>query len=280
MFMHFNIRMCHQRCEISFLVNTRSYSDPYKSDGFEIPRGPRLRHLPTEVVLNGSLDFLAWALLFLRKWLSPAAPHSLSPGAFSLVLAVRWATHNDSCPWWGWRGQPPQDCTAALADARTPRNLSFALVFLQFTYRFSVCCCRHLNSEHALDDRSTAQCRVQMQVVQQLELQVNAFLFDFASVSPAPGLRSTPRRVPACPFRAEGSETWRRPLSPLTFFYVTVFYFFSPSGSFSFSSFSGTAAQTPHSSVHLCVCRQASATHCLLASPSLSHLTSPLSFPF
>lgn len=32
--------------------------------------------------------------------------------------------------------------------------------------------CRHLNSEHTLDDKSTAQCRVQMQVVQQLELQV------------------------------------------------------------------------------------------------------------
>ncbi|KAA0712803.1 Forkhead box protein P1-B [Triplophysa tibetana] len=31
---------------------------------------------------------------------------------------------------------------------------------------------RHLNNEHALDDRSTAQCRVQMQVVQQLELQL------------------------------------------------------------------------------------------------------------
>uniref|UniRef100_A0A3B4A2I5 Fork-head domain-containing protein n=1 Tax=Periophthalmus magnuspinnatus TaxID=409849 RepID=A0A3B4A2I5_9GOBI len=30
----------------------------------------------------------------------------------------------------------------------------------------------HLNNEHALDDRSTAQCRVQMQVVQQLELQL------------------------------------------------------------------------------------------------------------
>ncbi|KAG7253911.1 hypothetical protein CRUP_000183, partial [Coryphaenoides rupestris] len=29
----------------------------------------------------------------------------------------------------------------------------------------------HLNNEHALDDRSTAQCRVQMQVVQQLEIQ-------------------------------------------------------------------------------------------------------------
>uniref|UniRef100_A0A8C1F8Z2 Forkhead box P4 n=1 Tax=Cyprinus carpio carpio TaxID=630221 RepID=A0A8C1F8Z2_CYPCA len=32
---------------------------------------------------------------------------------------------------------------------------------------------KHLNSEHALDDRSTAQCRVQMQVVQQLEIQLN-----------------------------------------------------------------------------------------------------------
>uniref|UniRef100_UPI00358E4D40 forkhead box protein P1-like n=1 Tax=Myxine glutinosa TaxID=7769 RepID=UPI00358E4D40 len=31
---------------------------------------------------------------------------------------------------------------------------------------------RHLNSEHALDDRSTAQCRVQLQVVQQLETQL------------------------------------------------------------------------------------------------------------
>uniref|UniRef100_A0A8C5LPC2 Forkhead box P4 n=1 Tax=Leptobrachium leishanense TaxID=445787 RepID=A0A8C5LPC2_9ANUR len=31
---------------------------------------------------------------------------------------------------------------------------------------------KHLNMEHALDDRSTAQCRVQMQVVQQLEIQL------------------------------------------------------------------------------------------------------------
>ncbi|KAI5108992.1 forkhead box protein P1-B isoform X3 [Silurus meridionalis] len=31
---------------------------------------------------------------------------------------------------------------------------------------------KHMNNEHALDDRSTAQCRVQMQVVQQLELQL------------------------------------------------------------------------------------------------------------
>ncbi|XP_058841798.1 forkhead box protein P2 isoform X12 [Acipenser ruthenus] len=32
---------------------------------------------------------------------------------------------------------------------------------------------KHLNHEHALDDRSTAQCRVQMQVVQQLEIQLS-----------------------------------------------------------------------------------------------------------
>uniref|UniRef100_A0A1A8N2B2 Forkhead box P1a n=2 Tax=Nothobranchius pienaari TaxID=704102 RepID=A0A1A8N2B2_9TELE len=31
---------------------------------------------------------------------------------------------------------------------------------------------KHLNSDHTLDDKSTAQCRVQMQVVQQLELQL------------------------------------------------------------------------------------------------------------
>lgn len=35
---------------------------------------------------------------------------------------------------------------------------------------------RHIGSEHTLDDRSTAQCRVQMQVVQQLELQVGVSL--------------------------------------------------------------------------------------------------------
>ena len=38
------------------------------------------------------------------------------------------------------------------------------LLFLNF---------RHLNSEHILDDRSTAQARVQLQVVSQLEIQVN-----------------------------------------------------------------------------------------------------------
>lgn len=31
---------------------------------------------------------------------------------------------------------------------------------------------RHMNTEHTLDDRSTAQARVQMQVVSQLEIQL------------------------------------------------------------------------------------------------------------
>uniref|UniRef100_A0A8C9V9G6 Forkhead box P4 n=1 Tax=Scleropages formosus TaxID=113540 RepID=A0A8C9V9G6_SCLFO len=45
---------------------------------------------------------------------------------------------------------------------------------------------KHLNSEHALDDRSTAQCRVQMQVVQQLEIQVGASrAFTLANPIPA-----------------------------------------------------------------------------------------------
>ena len=35
------------------------------------------------------------------------------------------------------------------------------------------CVLRHLVSDHALDDRTTAQCRVQMQVVQQLDHQVS-----------------------------------------------------------------------------------------------------------
>lgn len=43
---------------------------------------------------------------------------------------------------------------------------------------------RHLNNEHALDDRSTAQCRVQMQVVQQLEIQVRFSLTHSHSHTP------------------------------------------------------------------------------------------------
>lgn len=143
-------------------------------------------------------------------------------------------------------------------------------------------CCRHLNSEHALDDRSTAQCRVQMQVVQQLELQVKTtFIFDITSVFLHFQISVVFCNEFLCThYWMEGSKIWCCPFFPLIFFYVTVFYFFSSLGRFSFSSFLDTAAQTSHNSVHLCVCRQASATHCLLAFPSLSHLTSLLSFPF
>ncbi|KTG07102.1 hypothetical protein cypCar_00024422 [Cyprinus carpio] len=52
------------------------------------------------------------------------------------------------------------------------------------TQPYSMCVCtvsgRHLNSEHALDDRSTAQCRVQMQVVQQLEIQVHFIIINYS----------------------------------------------------------------------------------------------------
>lgn len=49
-------------------------------------------------------------------------------------------------------------------------------VLLKHVLILNLLLCRHLNSEHTLDDKSTAQCRVQMQVVQQLELQVHLFI--------------------------------------------------------------------------------------------------------
>uniref|UniRef100_A0A3P9P2P5 Forkhead box P2 n=1 Tax=Poecilia reticulata TaxID=8081 RepID=A0A3P9P2P5_POERE len=49
----------------------------------------------------------------------------------------------------------------------------FLIYQCEITIWLSLCPFRHLNSEHALDDRSTAQCRVQMQVVQQLEIQLS-----------------------------------------------------------------------------------------------------------
>lgn len=39
-------------------------------------------------------------------------------------------------------------------------------------YFFFYIFCRHLNTEHCLDDRTTAQARVQMQVVSQLEIHL------------------------------------------------------------------------------------------------------------
>lgn len=49
---------------------------------------------------------------------------------------------------------------------------------------FQIDFCRHLNSEHVLDDKSTAQCRVQMQVVQQLELQVKILNISIETLPP------------------------------------------------------------------------------------------------
>uniref|UniRef100_A0A665VZF0 Forkhead box P4 n=1 Tax=Echeneis naucrates TaxID=173247 RepID=A0A665VZF0_ECHNA len=46
---------------------------------------------------------------------------------------------------------------------------------------------KHLNNEHALDDRSTAQCRVQMQVVQQLEIQVSCNVLAHINTHPVNG---------------------------------------------------------------------------------------------
>lgn len=59
--------------------------------------------------------------------------------------------------------------------------------------------CRHLNSEHALDDRSTAQCRVQMQVVQQLEIQVS-FCSLGSSGAATKSLPIVPFTPPVAPF--------------------------------------------------------------------------------
>ncbi|KAG9483559.1 hypothetical protein GDO78_009464 [Eleutherodactylus coqui] len=66
---------------------------------------------------------------------------------------------------------------------------------------------KHLNNEHALDDRSTAQCRVQMQVVQQLELQLN--LVSSATLSKTAS-EPSPQSLPHTP------TTPTTPLTPLT----------------------------------------------------------------
>ncbi|KAL1021036.1 hypothetical protein UPYG_G00007890 [Umbra pygmaea] len=58
---------------------------------------------------------------------------------------------------------------------------------------------KHLNSEHNLDDKSTAQCRVQMQVVQQLELQ----------------LRKDKERLQAMMSHLKSSEQKPKPVTPL-----------------------------------------------------------------
>ncbi|PKU37558.1 hypothetical protein llap_12139 [Limosa lapponica baueri] len=66
---------------------------------------------------------------------------------------------------------------------------------------------KHLNSEHALDDRSTAQCRVQMQVVQQLELQLN--LVSSVTLSKTAS-EASPQSLPHTP------TTPTAPITPVT----------------------------------------------------------------
>ncbi|GCC30314.1 forkhead box protein P1-B isoform X8 [Chiloscyllium punctatum] len=108
------------------------------------------------VTKNGSLDLSTSSLC------SPAAPHKTSlpvtlmngqsTGHTPKRECLSHEEHGCNHPLYGhgvckWPG-----CEAVCED------------FGQFL--------KHLNNEHALDDRSTAQCRVQMQVVQQLELQL------------------------------------------------------------------------------------------------------------
>ncbi|TTE51853.1 Forkhead box protein P1-B [Bagarius yarrelli] len=82
---------------------------------------------------------------------------------------------------------------------------------------------KHLNSEHALDDKSTAQCRVQMQVVQQLELQLakdkerlQAMMahlhVESAEPKPTPQPATAPKPTPSMSL----SQTATAPSTPLT----------------------------------------------------------------
>uniref|UniRef100_A0A096MAK8 Forkhead box P1 n=1 Tax=Poecilia formosa TaxID=48698 RepID=A0A096MAK8_POEFO len=66
---------------------------------------------------------------------------------------------------------------------------------------------RHLNSDHTLDDKSTAQCRVQMQVVQQLELQ---------QVNLGSNVSFTPVTLPKAPPPMSLSQSATAPSTPLT----------------------------------------------------------------
>uniref|UniRef100_A0A672YUZ4 Forkhead box protein P1-B-like n=1 Tax=Sphaeramia orbicularis TaxID=375764 RepID=A0A672YUZ4_9TELE len=80
---------------------------------------------------------------------------------------------------------------------------------------------KHLNSEHTLDDKSTAQCRVQMQVVQQLELQLKkdkerlqAMMAHLKSSEPKPAAQ--PATLPKGPPPMSLSQSATAPSTPLT----------------------------------------------------------------
>lgn len=85
---------------------------------------------------------------------------------------------------------------------------------------------KHLNSEHTLDDKSTAQCRVQMQVVQQLELQLKkdkerlqAMMAHLKSSEPKPAAQpqtSNQATLPKGPPPMSLSQSATAPSTPLT----------------------------------------------------------------
>ncbi|RVE73366.1 hypothetical protein OJAV_G00049310 [Oryzias javanicus] len=66
---------------------------------------------------------------------------------------------------------------------------------------------KHLNDEHALDDRSTAQCRVQMQVVQQLELQLAKDKERLQAMMTHLHVKSTEPKAPPQPLNLVSSVT-------------------------------------------------------------------------
>ncbi|XP_015229025.1 forkhead box protein P1-B-like isoform X2 [Cyprinodon tularosa] len=91
---------------------------------------------------------------------------------------------------------------------------------------------KHLNSDHTLDDKSTAQCRVQMQVVQQLELQLKkdkerlqAMMAHLKSSEPKPAAQPVnlisnvsfaPATLPKGPPPMSLSQSATTPSTPLT----------------------------------------------------------------
>ncbi|XP_078595992.1 forkhead box protein P4-like isoform X24 [Branchiostoma floridae x Branchiostoma japonicum] len=113
-----------------------------------IPTSPSV---PAPVMNGQAFASAAGDAALLHAGLVMANPHTISSSVFSPIADGRTSPgHNH--PLYGNRMCKWPGCEAVCED--------FGL-FL-----------KHLNTEHALDDRSTAQARVQMQVVAQLELQL------------------------------------------------------------------------------------------------------------
>ncbi|KAL4640725.1 forkhead box protein P2-like [Arapaima gigas] len=87
----------------------------------------------------------------------PISHHSVVNGQSPILNARRESSHHED--------SGPTHSLYGHGVCKWPGCESICEDFSQFL--------KHLNSEHALDDRSTAQCRVQMQVVQQLEIQLS-----------------------------------------------------------------------------------------------------------